>query len=295
MQLENTLMGMIRCSEEGVVEEVLYQRDPEKSGLSPGTKVFDKLALDEQKEKRLRAFFKERETLLGLMLNKSSGENKEILLHGFPMARGYILILEETFYCGEDCQQSYEAIMRLNSQFVNAQREVAKKNEELRRMNEKLKSMASKDPLTGLLNRHGLQEKFLEQVKRCERLAIPMTMGMVDFNHFKKVNDELGHGEGDRLLKTFADISLRETRTGFDHVFRIGGDEFLFLFEDCGEKEARQIILRIERELKEHTRIVSLAYGFEEVSVKKDPPKLEKLLAKVDQAMYRDKRQKKET
>ncbi len=218
--------------------------------------------------------------------------NRQRVLHGFFTERGYLIMVEEGMHWKEHSQSAYEEIMKLNSEFANAQREVAKKNEELKRMNEKLETLAAKDTLTGLFNRYTLQEKFWEVLKRCERGKKKLSMAMVDFNNFKKVNDDWGHRAGDQLLKDFAELARRETRTGFDYVFRIGGDEFLFLFEGCSEGEAKKVLSRIERELKQYTSIVSLAFGTMEVPMGEDR-KLEKLLGQVDERMYRNKRKKK--
>jgi len=290
MKLQENLIGIVGCNAQGIIEEIIYAH--EKTLFDVGASIFDKIAMDENKAEKLKNLFHGKDQILDLVLEHPLQEqDKQRVLHGFSMARGYLIMVEEGLYCGEHCQDSYEEIMKLNSQFANAQREVAKKNEELKRMNEKLETVAAKDALTGLFNRYTLQEKFQEVLKRCQRGDSILSMAMVDFNNFKKVNDDWGHEAGDRLLKDFAKLALKETRTGFDYVFRIGGDEFLFLFEGCSEEKAKDILFRIEKELKKYTSIVSLAFGTMEVPIGEDT-KLEKLLVQVDEKMYRDKRKK---
>lgn len=292
MKLPDNLIVIAYCNSQGQVEEIMYHKNQEESFLEPGESIFQELPFENQNSLRLKNIVEKRDQVFSFLLKTSSeGPEKQMILHGFPMNKGYLVIIEENFYCGENCQDSYGEIMKLNSKLTNAQREVAKKNQELKRMNEKLESIAVKDSLTGLFNRHGLQEKFEEGLKRCKRLDIKFSIAMVDFNNFKKVNDEFGHAAGDQLLKDFAGLALEETRTGFDYAFRIGGDEFLFLFEDCSKEKAEEVIRRIEKELKKYTSIVSLAFGALEVPLEGEP-KLDKLLIQVDEKMYEDKKKK---
>jgi len=292
MKLQDNLILMANCNPQGVVEEIIYHKTREEPMLEPGESVFQKLPFENNNAERLQSVIDKRDRVFGFLLQTSAeGLDKQMVLHGFPIREGYLVMVEEDFYCGEDCQDSYSEIMKLNSKLTNAQREVAKKNQELKRMNEKLESIAVKDSLTGLFNRHGLQEKFEEGLKRCKRLDVKFSIAMVDFNRFKKVNDEFGHAAGDQLLKDFAGLAMEETRTGFDYAFRIGGDEFLFLFEDCSKEKAEEVIRRIEKKLKKYTSIVSLAFGALEVPLEGEP-KLDKLLIRADEKMYEDKRKK---
>lgn len=292
MKLPDNLIVIAYCNSQGRVEEIMYHKNQEEILLEPGESIFQALPFENQNSPRLKNIVEKRDQVFSFLLKTSSKDlEKQMVLHGFPINKGYLVIIEEDFYCGENCQDSYGEIMKLNSKLTNAQREVAKKNQELKRMNEKLESIAIKDPLTDLFNRYALQEKFEEALKRSKRMGIKISIAMVDFNNFKKVNDEFGHAAGDQLLKDFAGLAIEETRTGFDYVFRIGGDEFLFLFEDCGKKKAEQVIQRIEKKLKEYTSVASLAFGAMEVPMGEDV-KIDKLLIQVDEKMYEDKKKK---
>ncbi|GEM_PF-1967174 len=292
MKLQNDLIVMAYCNEKGVIEEIIYYNNHTKFLLEIGESIFKKLPMNHGDGERLKAIVDKKEQVVDFVLMVSSGDiEKQRVLHGFPMKQGYIVLIEEEFYYGERSQDSYEEIMKLNSELTNAQREVAKKNEELKRMNEKLEFLAAKDALTGLFNRYALQEKFVEALKRCKRLGIKLSIAMVDFNNFKKVNDEFGHSAGDQLLKDFARLATEQTRTGLDYVFRIGGDEFLFLFENCSKEKTEEIILRIEKKLEQYSRIASLAYGALEIPIEEDP-KLDRMLMLADEKMYRNKRKK---
>ena len=292
MKLQDNLIVMAYCNATGIVEEIIYHKSREGLHLQPGESIFQNLPFENNNGVRLKGIVSKKDSVFGFVLQTSTeGLEKQMVLHGFPMKQGYLIMVEEDFYCGEDCQDSYGEIMKLNSELTNARREVAKKNQELKGMNEKLESLARKDPLTDLFNRYDLQEKFEEALKRSRRMEIKYSIAMVDFNNFKKVNDELGHAAGDQLLKDFAGLAVKETRTGFDYVFRIGGDEFLFLFEDCGKEKAEEVIHRIEKKLKKYTSVASLAFGVLEVPIEEEP-KLDKLLKQADEKMYQDKRKK---
>lgn len=148
----------------------------------------------------------------------------------------------------------YNEITRLNNELINAQREIAQKNQEL-------EDIIRHDVLTGAGNRRDLIETFNELKNRSLRLSYPSTLAIIDINNFKKVNDTRGHAEGDQLLKHLVKIAIKKTRVGLDYVFRIGGDEFLILFTNCNDEQATKVIERIDRSFCKATNIASLAYG----------------------------------
>ena len=84
---------------------------------------------------------------------------------------------------------------------------------------------ARTDPLTGLLNRRAFREEVLRHTDRADREGVPSTLMFVDLDHFKAVNDRLGHEAGDRVLVRTAEL-LRDTVRPADLVARLGGDEF---------------------------------------------------------------------
>ena len=92
------------------------------------------------------------------------------------------------------------------------------------RMNEQLRQLATHDPLTGALNRNGLSQALRRHFTA--RQAAPLAWLMLDLDHFKRVNDTLGHRNGDLLLQAVAQALLEQLRAG-DFVARLGGEEFL--------------------------------------------------------------------
>lgn len=98
------------------------------------------------------------------------------------------------------------------------------------------------DPLTGLMNRRA----FMAAVERAARRGRrdPMTLLVLDLDHFKQVNDRFGHEIGDRVLYGFAQVAERVTRPN-DQLYRMGGEEFCFLLPDCALSEALAVAERI--------------------------------------------------
>ena len=114
---------------------------------------------------------------------------------------------------------------------------------ELRRTNRRLEAAQSDlrqavitDPLTGTRNRRFFDEVIGREMQRHRRYKTPLSIVFIDVDHFKMINDTLGHETGDRVLREVATFLLRHIREA-DYVFRWGGDEFLVLIS-CAEEEA---------------------------------------------------------
>jgi diguanylate cyclase (GGDEF)-like protein len=96
------------------------------------------------------------------------------------------------------------------------------------------------DPLTGLLNRQGLLERFEEIRRQALVSSAPVTLVLFDLDLFKRVNDVHGHETGDRLLREVADEARTRLRK-FELIYRIGGEEFLVLLPDTSEWEGEDV------------------------------------------------------
>ncbi len=106
---------------------------------------------------------------------------------------------------------------------------------ELQAKNDELRRMAMHDQLTGLPNRHLLRELFVHQAAAARRNGEVMALMFIDLDHFKAVNDTLGHAAGDELLVTIG-ARLRAVLRETDYVCRMGGDEFLVLLPAAGSR-----------------------------------------------------------
>lgn len=102
------------------------------------------------------------------------------------------------------------------------------------RMRETLRRQATRDPLTMLFNRRHMDEVFERELRRADRHGRPLTVILLDIDHFKHVNDSRGHDVGDHVLKEVAQTLARAIRIE-DYAFRYGGEEFLLLLPEGGE------------------------------------------------------------
>ncbi len=103
---------------------------------------------------------------------------------------------------------------------------------------EELARQATTDPVTGLANHRRFHERLYEEVERALRYDHPLTVAVIDIDHFKRVNDSYGHQMGDRVLAEVAHRLALEARTG-DVVARVGGEEFAWLMPDTDVDGAR--------------------------------------------------------
>lgn len=111
-----------------------------------------------------------------------------------------------------------------------------------------LEEQARLDPLTGLLNRRGLDERMDIEITRGLRGESHMAVAMLDIDHFKTVNDEHGHEIGDRVLAWIGTVLARQTR-GTDVAARTGGDEFVVLLPETDATAGRQFADRVRETL----------------------------------------------
>lgn len=100
--------------------------------------------------------------------------------------------------------------------------------EQLMAMNKMLQEQVISDPLTGLMNRAGLQERLVAECARLAREHTPFGLLMLDLDHFKEINDAFGHSVGDQVLVDVA-VVLRRHMRPYDVFARWGGEEFLLL------------------------------------------------------------------
>jgi diguanylate cyclase (GGDEF)-like protein len=110
--------------------------------------------------------------------------------------------------------------------------------------------LATLDDLTLLSNRRGFSALAQHALNVCKRLNKPASLLFFDLNDFKQINDTFGHAEGDRALKTFADI-LRTALRESDVIGRLGGDEFVALLSDADEAATCEVTERLTHLLDE--------------------------------------------
>jgi diguanylate cyclase (GGDEF)-like protein len=136
-------------------------------------------------------------------------------------------------------------------QLSNTNEELARANEKLERTNtklaeavEQLELLANTVGLTGLANRRSFQETLSFELRRSKRTHSPLSVLMIDVDHFKTYNDANGHPAGDQVLVQLAKI-LRETLRNTDVVSRYGGEEFTILLPDTAAEPARAVAQKL--------------------------------------------------
>lgn len=107
-----------------------------------------------------------------------------------------------------------------------------------------LVKLSQEDALTGLFNRRTLMAALEEEVVRYQRYQHPMSLLMIDIDHFKRVNDQWGHPLGDAVLKTFA-TACQDAMRDNDKVGRWGGEEFIVLLPETDCAEAEMVACRL--------------------------------------------------
>ena len=164
------------------------------------------------------------------------------------------------------------------------------------RLQEDLKDQAIHDPLTGVYNRRYFDETIETELQRSKRYDHPISFLMIDIDRFKEINDTFGHQMGDKVLQAVAELLSDQVREN-DLVVRYGGDEFLIvLIETNGELQmiTKRIQQAVARRNKENPLLdfpVTLSIGTARWEPKSDLT-IEQVLAKADEKMYEEKRQK---
>ena len=108
----------------------------------------------------------------------------------------------------------------------------------VRRLQEQLEKLAITDELTGLTNRRGFMAHLEEELWRARRFGHPITVLLLDLDHFKRVNDTWGHANGDAVLKAFAQV-LESSSRRTDKVGRMGGEEFAAVLSETDSEGAK--------------------------------------------------------
>ena len=145
-----------------------------------------------------------------------------------------------------EINQSYLEIVLKLEQLVKEKEALA---DELAAANEQLSKLAATDALTGLANPRAFQDALRRDLSRAERDGQPLSVVLLDADHFKRVNDTFGHPVGDEVLKVIAGLMQQGIRTG-DLAARYGGEEFILILPNATTEGAVIVAERLRRAIE---------------------------------------------
>ena len=181
------------------------------------------------------------------MVFDTGGEIRTLTVNAAPVvddkgrARGAIVTFDDVTELELKRQQLEEVVVDLRAS-----------RDEIRRQNEKLEFMATRDPLTNCLNRRAFVEVLEREVGHARRDGDPLSCIMLDIDHFKSVNDGFGHAAGDAAIR-FVAGAVSEVTRGFDLVCRYGGEEFCVLLPAGDTAVGREVAERIREAVQEQS------------------------------------------
>jgi diguanylate cyclase (GGDEF)-like protein/PAS domain S-box-containing protein len=162
---------------------------------------------------------------------------------------------------------------------------------EYKKLQAHLENMATIDSLTGLANRQAFMQRAKNEFNRARRYARPLTVVMIDIDHFKAINDQYGHAAGDDVLRQAADICQSSLR-GSDFMGRVGGEEFVLLLPDTPPTNAYYVAERMRTHLcetsieLENGTTLNITASFGVAPMNEDDSDFDALLERADEAMY---------
>ncbi|HEX4236250.1 MAG TPA: GGDEF domain-containing protein [Caldimonas sp.] len=186
-------------------------------------------------------------------------------------------------------QQTQERLQQEHSKAIDLTQRVVELEDEMKRLSDEV----STDQLTQIANRRGLMQAFEIERARLERSGGELSIGLLDIDNFKRLNDELGHSAGDEALKSLAAV-VSKTLRPTDRVARYGGEEFVVLLPQTPPSEGEQVLTRLQRSLtgglfmhKDKQIFVTFSAGVTDYRLAE---RIEDSLERADQALYEAKR-----
>jgi diguanylate cyclase (GGDEF)-like protein len=201
------------------------------------------------------------------------------------------VLLADTFFTDRELGDEDAALLRVFALSVGSIIE----NRGLTRQTRVLRRLAEKDELMGIANRRSLMQSLEKEVERARARGTPLSVVMMDVDHFKKWNDRYGHQAGDGILRDLAGV-VQATSRDSDVVGRYGGEEFMVVLRDTSPDAAMVYAERLRaavRELDRRAREtypdvpVTLSIGVTEL---REDESIQTLIRRVDRALYAAKR-----
>lgn len=164
---------------------------------------------------------------------------------------------------------------------------------ELKVVNQKLEELAATDSLTRVANRREFMKRSEEEMSRSSRNSTDLCLMVIDFDHFKEINDQYGHQAGDKVLQDFVKLA-KEVMRPSDLLGRIGGEEFALLLPETNIRSAVKVAERLRQHIEEESIVIgsksiklTISIGVAEYQPKVDTVK--KWLHRADEFLYQAK------
>jgi diguanylate cyclase (GGDEF)-like protein/PAS domain S-box-containing protein len=193
---------------------------------------------------------------------------------------------------GRDITQRKSAEFQIEEQLRRINRyneELQKQQHQLETANARLEMLAVKDGLTGLKNHRAFQERLQDEFERAVRYDTPLSLIIIDVDHFKQLNDSRGHPAGDEVLKTVAWLLQKNSRQ-CDFVARYGGDEYVIILGNTNSAGAKIIADRLRHLIEEiewRDFHITISVGVSSLTL--DTENRAQLINEADQALYHSK------
>jgi diguanylate cyclase (GGDEF)-like protein len=160
-------------------------------------------------------------------------------------------------------------------------------------MYQKLQTMSVTDSLTGISNKRNFMERYRQEHGRSRKFKLPLSLLMIDIDHFKVINDTYGHLVGDEVLKAVA-AALRDSVREIDFIGRFGGEEFCVFLPETGSEDACRAAERLRSsiasvEFKAYDEKLSLSVSVGVSSFPESSSDRDELIENADKALYRAK------
>lgn len=198
-------------------------------------------------------------------------------------------VMRETRTVQESTLRSREQLHELQARVHNANSEISRLQSELEQTSELIRH----DPLTGVLNRKGLDEALSRETALARRRGTGLCLGLLDVDNFKQINDNHGHQTGDEALQHLVEV-VRDNVRPQDSVARYGGEEFVILLPDTALDSAVATMVRLQRALtkrfflaRQQKLLITFSAGVAELRDSETP---EDAIDRADKAMYIAKR-----
>ncbi len=152
--------------------------------------------------------------------------------------------IQATRHMAAETMRSRDDLQAMREKTESAEVEISKLHHELDRVS----AQARHDPLTGALNRRGLDEAIQREISTARRKGTTLCLALLDIDNFKKLNDDMGHEAGDEALTHLANVT-RDCMRPQDTLARYGGEEFVILLPDTDLDNGIATLTRLQREL----------------------------------------------